>query len=146
MALKEAQKAADKDEVPIGAVLVHNGKVIARAHNLTRTRHDPTAHAEIIVLKKASQVLNNERLLNTTLYVTLEPCVMCAGAIVQARIPMVVFGARETNTGACGSAFEILPNKKLNHRPVVIKDILAEESATLLKNFFKIKRKKIIVL
>jgi len=141
-ALRLAQQAPRHGEVPIGALLVQEGRVIAQNFNRTRTHHDPTAHAEIEVLHKASQRLKNERLLNTTLYVTKEPCVMCAGAIVQARVSTVVFGAPDPKTGACGSAFKILPNKKLNHRPTVIKGVLADECVLLLVNFFKQKRLK----
>jgi tRNA(adenine34) deaminase len=141
-ALVLARKAARAGEVPIGAVLVHEGTVIASSYNLTRTKHDPTAHAEIVVLQRGSKILKNERLLDSVLYVTKEPCVMCAGAIVQARVPTVVFGAPDPKTGACGGAFKILPNKKLNHRPAVIKGVLREECAQLLVDFFKKRRAK----
>ena len=139
-AMAEARKALKKDEVPVGALLTVQGKIVSVGHNLTKTRRDPTAHAEIVVIQKAARKIRNERLLDTTLYVTLEPCAMCAGAIVQARIPMVVFGTKDPRAGACGSAFKLLPSKKLNHRPVVIKGVMADESAQLLKDFFRRKR------
>ena len=139
-ALAIAVKAGDRGEVPIGAVLVKDGKIISRAHNLTRTKKDPTGHAEMVVIRNAIAKLKNERFLGTTLYVTLEPCAMCAGAIVQARIPTVVFGAHDAKAGACGSVFKILPNKKLNHRPTVISGVLAESAVELLKDFFRRRR------
>ncbi len=141
-ALRLARSAAKKGEVPIAALLVKQGKVIAKAHNLTRTNTDPTAHAEIVVIQRAIKALKNERFLDTSLYVTLEPCAMCAGAIVQARIPTVVFGANDLRAGACGSVFRVLPNKKLNHRPLVVKGVGAEESVELLRSFFKKRRMK----
>src|SRR5262249_25062381 len=139
-ALRQARDAAKKGEVPIGAVILQKNRAVARAHNLTRTNHDPTAHAEMIVLKRAAKKIKNERLLNAALYVTLEPCAMCAGAIVQARVPVVVYGAKDPKAGACGSALKILPNKKLNHRPVVVGGVLAGESAALLRSFFRRRR------
>lgn len=139
-ALRLAQKAAERGEVPVGALLVRGQKVIARSHNLTRTRKDPTAHAEVVAIQAAIRKLKNERFLDTILYVTLEPCAMCAGAIVQARIPTVVFGAKDPRAGACGSVFRVLPNKKLNHRPIVVKGVLAEDAAELLREFFKKRR------
>lgn len=142
LSLKEADRAFKKDEVPVGAVLVKEGKVIARAHNLTKTQNDPTAHAEIVLLQKACKKLKNERFQNTVLYVTLEPCAMCAGAIVQARIPLVVYGAKDPKAGACGSVLRVLPNKKLNHRPEVIGGVMASESVEMLRSFFRQKRKK----
>lgn len=142
-ALAMALKAGDRGEVPIGAVLVKDGKILARAHNLTRTKKDPTGHAEMVVIRKAISKLKNERFLDTALYVTLEPCAMCAGAIVQARIPAVVFGAYDAKAGACGSVFRILPNKKLNHQPRVVTGVLAEEAVQLLKDFFKNRRQEI---
>ncbi|OVE76840.1 tRNA-specific adenosine deaminase [bacterium F11] len=141
LALKEAQKAFSKDEVPIGAILVRDGHILAKGHNLTRTRKDPTAHAEMVVIQKAIKKIKNERFLGTTLYVTLEPCAMCAGAIIQARIPIVVFGAKDPKAGACGSVLKVIPNKKLNHRPKVVKGVLGKEAAKLLKDFFRGKRK-----
>jgi tRNA(adenine34) deaminase len=139
-AFKLARAAARQGEVPIGAVLLKGNRVIAQAFNLTRTHHDPTAHAEMIAIHKAAKILENERLLETVLYVTLEPCAMCAGAIVQARIPTVVFGARDPKAGAAGSVFNVLSKKKLNHRPAVIKDVMAAECGQLLRDFFRRKR------
>jgi tRNA(adenine34) deaminase len=139
-ALGLAAEAARRDEVPIGALLVKNGRILARAANQTKKRKDPTAHAEILVLQKAAKILKNERFLETILYVTKEPCAMCAGAIIQARIPLVVFGARDPKMGACGSALGVIPNRKLNHRPAVIKGVLADESIFLLQDFFRRKR------
>ena len=143
LALQDAQKAAEKDEVPVGAILVKGGKVIARAHNLTKTKKDPTSHAEIVLLQKACKKLKNERFENTALYVTLEPCAMCAGAIVQARIPLVVYGAEDPKAGACGSVFRVLPNKKLNHRPKVVGGVMAAEAVEVLRGFFRGKRKRL---
>ncbi len=140
LALVLAKKAAEAGEVPVGAVLTHDGKVIAQAYNLTKTRRDPTTHAEILVLQEGARLLQNERLLETVLYVTKEPCAMCAGAIVQARVPVLVYGASDDKMGACGSVVDVIPNKKLNHRPTVIKGVLAAESARLLKDFFRRKR------
>ena len=139
-ALQEAKAALHVNEVPIGAVLVKDARVLAKSHNLTRTVHDPTVHAEMLVIQKAAKILKNERLLGTVLYVTLEPCAMCAGAIVQARIPTVVFGARDRQAGAAGSVFNVLSKKKLNHRPAVIKDVLGEECGKILKEFFRRRR------
>ena len=139
-ALALAARAGKKGEVPIGAVLVKEGKVIVSGANLTRTDKDPTAHAEIVVLQKAIKIIGNERFLGTSLYVTLEPCAMCAGAIVQARLPLVVYGADDAKAGACGSVLKVIPNWKLNHRPTVIKGIFAEEAASLLKDFFRSRR------
>lgn len=140
-ALMEARKAAKKGEVPVGAVLEINGKAFSHGYNLTRTDCDPTAHAEIVVLRKAGKKLGSERLVGSTLYVTLEPCAMCAGAIVQARVKTVVYGAEDPKAGACGSVFKIIPNQKLNHRPAVIPGVLASQSSKLLKDFFKNRRK-----
>jgi tRNA(adenine34) deaminase len=139
-ALAEARKAYKKNEVPVGAVLVKRNKIVARAHNLTRHRKNPVAHAEILLFGKAAAKLRNERFLDTTLYVTLEPCAMCAGAIVQARIPTVVYGTKDPKAGACGSALKVIPHKKLNHRPQVVAGILGDESSQLLKIFFRARR------
>jgi len=139
-ALAEARKAFKRGEVPIGAVLVRDNKIVARAHNRTRTWKDPTAHAEIVAIQQAVKKIENERFLGTSLYVTLEPCSMCAGAIIQARIPYLIYGARDPKAGACGSALKVLPHRKLNHRPVVIKNIRGDEAAFLLREFFRRKR------
>src|SRR5450432_4637233 len=135
-ALEEARAAAASGEVPIGAVLVHEGKILARAGNRTIRDCDPTAHAEMIVLREAARTLGNHRLANAILYVTLEPCAMCAGAIIQARVPRVLYGADDPKGGAFRSCFAILTNAKLNHRVEVIPGIRAEESTTLLQAFF----------
>lgn len=141
-ALKEAEKAFDSDEVPVGAVIVHEGKIIARAHNQIKLLKDPTAHAEILAITQAASYLANERLINTVMYVTIEPCSMCAGALVLARIKRLVYGAGDPRTGACGSVVNITDNKKLNHRIKVEKGVLEKECAWLLKEFFKKKRIK----
>lgn len=141
-ALKEAQKAFDLDEVPVGAVLVKEQKIIARGHNQTIEKHDPTAHAEICVLREAGIVLNNYRLLDTTLYVTLEPCAMCAMALVHARVKRLVFATEDPRTGACGSVFNLVDHQKLNHRLAVEKNILQVEASHLLTSFFHNKRAK----
>ncbi|MCX8093086.1 MAG: tRNA adenosine(34) deaminase TadA [Candidatus Goldbacteria bacterium] len=141
-ALKEAEKAYKKDEVPVGTVIVYNNKIIARAHNLIKTKKDPTAHAEILAIKKAAKKLNNERLIDTSLYVTLEPCAMCVGAIILARIKNLIFGASDPKTGACGSVFDIINSKKNNHRVNVTSDVLKNKCAEIIKKFFKSKRQK----
>ena len=142
-ALKEAQKAYDKDEVPVGAVIVRNGKIIARAHNLIKSKNDPAGHAEILAIKKAAKVLNNERLNGTILYVNIEPCAMCAGAIILARVKTLVFGTPDKKTGACGSVYRIINNKKNNHQVEVVKNVLKQESAKIITDFFREKRKKL---
>jgi tRNA(adenine34) deaminase len=135
-ALAEARSVAAAGEVPIGAVLVHDGKVLARSGNRTICDNDPTAHAEIIVLREAARLLGNYRLVGTTLYVTIEPCSMCAGAIVQARVPRLVYGADDPKGGAVRSCFEILSNTRLNHQAEVTAGILASEAAAILQSFF----------
>jgi tRNA(adenine34) deaminase len=145
-ALMEARRAARKGEVPIGTVLVKDGKIISRGHNLTRLHKDPTAHAEIVALQKAVKIIANERMAGVSLYVTLEPCAMCAGAIVQARIAELVFGAYDPKAGACGSVLSVIPHAALNHRPVVVKGIEAKKSAQLLQSFFRKRRKEIALL
>jgi tRNA(adenine34) deaminase len=141
LALREAEKAYSKKEVPVGAVLVRDGRIIARAHNCPVSLNDPTAHAEINLLRRAGKKLKNYRLNGTTLYVTVEPCPMCAGAIINARIGTVVYGAEEMKWGAGGSVFQILRNKKLNHRVRIIRGIMEEECKSILQKFFKEKRK-----
>ena len=141
-ALKEAGKAFEADEVPVGAIIAYEGKVIARAHNQIKLLKDPTAHAEILAITQAASYLANERLINTTMYVTIEPCSMCAGALVLARVKRLVYGAGDPRTGACGSVVNITSNKKLNHRIKVEKGMLEKECAWLLKEFFKDKRVK----
>jgi len=139
-ALDGARGAAQRGEVPIGAIIVHDGRIIARAGNRTITDCDPTAHAEIVALRAAAQQLKNYRLLDATLYVTIEPCSMCAGAMIQARIARLVYGADDAKGGAVRSCFSILDHPQLNHRVEVTSGILADESATLLKEFFAPRR------
>lgn len=137
-ALKEALKAEKKGEVPVGAVVVKEGKVISRGHNLRETTHDPTAHAEIIAIKKAAKKLKNWRLTGCTLYVTIEPCPMCASAIVLARIDRVVYGTEDPKAGAVKSLYELLNDKRLNHQvKEVVSGILKEECSKIIKSFFK---------
>ncbi len=141
-ALKEAEKAYKKDEVPVGAVIVQNEKIISRAHNLIKSKKNPAGHAEILAIQKASKKLNSERLIGTSLYVTIEPCAMCAGAIILARVGKLVFGADDPKTGACGSVYKIINNKKNNHKVKVIKGVMQKECAEIIKKFFKRKRQK----
>jgi len=139
-AIKEAKKASKKHEVPVGCVIVKDGKIISRAHNLTIKKNDPTAHAEILAIKKAAQKIGNYRLTNCEMYVTIEPCPMCAGAAVWARIKKIIFGVCDGKSGACGSAVNIANNKKLNHRIKIKSGVLSNECADLMKNFFKERR------
>src|SRR6059058_278006 len=136
LALREAERALEHEDVPIGAVIVRGGEVLAAAHNERELRQDPTAHAEMLALREASQAVGSWRVLDSVLYVTLEPCAMCAGAIVLARIPRVVFGARDPKAGAAGSVFDILGEQRLNWRPDIAGGLLADDSATLLRAFF----------
>jgi tRNA(adenine34) deaminase len=140
LALREAERALEHDDVPIGAVIVHEGEVIAAARNERELRGDPTAHAEVLALREASAHLGTWRLLDTALYVTLEPCAMCAGAIVLGRVPRVVYAAPDPKAGAAGSVLDVLAEPRLNHRPVVDRGLLAEESAELLRSFFASRR------
>ena len=141
-ALKEAKEAFDKDEVPVGAVVVHKGRIIARAHNQIKLLKDPTAHAEMIALTQAANFFKNERLPNTSLYVTIEPCSMCAGALILARAKHIIYGASDPKAGACGSVVNIASNNKFNHRLKVTRGILEEECRQLISEFFKKKRAK----
>ena len=141
-ALQLAEKAASLGEVPVGAVLVKEGEMIAEGWNQPISHHDPTAHAEIMAIRKAARVLQNYRLPDTTLYITIEPCSMCAGAIIHARISRVVFGAFEPRFGAAGSSSNLLQNPQLNHQVELTSGVLAEECALILKQFFKERRKK----
>jgi tRNA(adenine34) deaminase len=141
-ALKEAQQAFSEEEVPIGAVVVHQGKIIARGHNQIERLKDPTAHAEIIAITSATNYLGTKWLNQASLYVTIEPCSMCSGALVLARIESLYFGASDPKAGACGSVINIVNHKKLNHRIKVTKGILQAECSSLLKDFFKKKRKE----
>ena len=136
-ALEEAVKSAGIGEVPIGAVLVHENKIIARSHNHRETWQDPTAHAEMIVIREAAKALGGWRLIDTTLFVTLEPCAMCLGAIILARIPRLVFGARDPKAGACGSVLDFAGDPRLNHRIDVIEGMLADHSQRMLTQFFR---------
>jgi tRNA(adenine34) deaminase len=140
IALAEARASADAGEVPIGALLVHENKIVARSGNRTIRDNDPTAHAEIVVLREAAKALNNYRLANTTLYVTLEPCAMCAGAMIQARVAKLVYGTDDPKGGAVRTCFEVLSHPKLNHRVEVIPGVLPQESAALLQSFFTARR------
>src|SRR6202011_1673499 len=135
-ALDEARAAALAGEVPVGAVLVRNAEVVARSGNRTIRDTDPTAHAEVVVLREAARALGNYRLTATTLYVTIEPCSMCAGAIIQARVPRVVYGCDDPKGGGVRSCFEILSHPRLNHQVEVLPGVLASECATLIQSFF----------
>ena len=139
-AVKEATKAFDADEVPIGAVIVHEQKIIGRASNQVLLLKDPTAHAEILAITQACETLQSEFLKDTTVYVTLEPCPMCVGAMILARIKRLVFGAREAKTGACGSKVHLLADAKWNHHFKIEEGLLEFESSALLQEFFKRKR------
>ena len=141
IALEEAFIAYRLDEIPIGAIIVKNGEVIARAHNSNRAENDATRHAEIVAISMAGRILDNERLLGCDLYVTKEPCVMCAGAIVHSRINTVYIGARDMKYGACGSVLSLCSGKVLNHAPIVKFGICENESVAMLKSFFKEKRR-----
>jgi len=141
-ALKEARKALEKEEVPVGAVVVHKGRIVARGHNQVECLKDPTAHAEMIALTSATNYLKSKWLNDASLYVTIEPCSMCAGAMVLSRIKNLYFGARDPKTGACGSIINIASHKKLNHRIKVKDGILEDECSFLLKEFFRKKRRK----
>ena len=140
LALREAQRAPAHEDVPIGAVLIREGEVLAGAHNERELRADPTAHAEILALRDGARALGSWRLLDCTLYVTLEPCAMCAGAIVLARVPRVVFGATDPKAGAAGSVLDVLSEPRLNHRPEVISGVLAPDCGQLLSGFFAARR------
>jgi len=139
-AIREARKAWDIDEVPVGAVIVHGGRIIGRGHNLRERLNDPTAHAEMIALTAAAEALGTWRLSGATIYVTLEPCPMCAGALVNARIDRLVYGATDPKAGACGTLYEIPSDERLNHRLDVVGGVLAEEGGALLTTYFQQKR------
>jgi tRNA(adenine34) deaminase len=140
VAIDEARAAAVAGEVPIGAILVHDGKILARSGNRTIRDCDPTAHAEIVVIREAARLLSNHRMPGTTLYVTIEPCSMCAGTIIQARIPRIVYGADDPKGGAVRSCFEILTNSALNHQVEVVPGVLAADCASILQSFFAARR------
>ncbi len=141
-ALALARQAGAAGEVPVGAVVVKDGQIIGRGYNQPILRHDPTAHAEVMALRDAAQHLGNYRLTNCELYVTLEPCCMCVGAMMHARIARVVFGAADPKTGACGSVVDLFSEARLNHHAEVCGGLLAEESSLLLKEFFALRRRK----
>ena len=140
LALAQAEAAREENEVPVGAVIVHNGRVIAQAHNQREQLQDPAAHAEMIAITQAAEFLGTWRLENCTLYVTLEPCPMCAGAILQARIPTVVYGAADPKAGAVRSLYRLLEDERLNHTCKVIDGVLAEPCGAILTEFFKAQR------
>lgn len=142
MAIEEANKAGAKGEVPIGAVIVHDGKVIARAHNLREATRNAVTHAELMAIQEACEVLDNWRLENTILYVTLEPCPMCAGAILQSRIPRVVYGARDPKAGCVDSLYRLLNDDRFNHICEVKENVLSDECGGLLTQFFRNLRDK----
>jgi tRNA(adenine34) deaminase len=139
-ALEQARAAGARGEVPVGAVLVANNEIVARAGNRTITDCDPSAHAEVVALRQAAKIVGNYRLLGTTFYVTIEPCAMCAGALIQARVARLVYGADDVKGGAVRSCFSVLDHPRLNHRVEVVSGVLAEESAALLQNFFGTRR------
>ncbi|MYM71924.1 tRNA adenosine(34) deaminase TadA [Duganella sp. FT134W] len=140
LALEQAQQAWDLGEVPVGAVVVKDGEVIAVGCNQPIGKHDPTAHAEIVALRAAAEKLGNYRLPGCELYVTLEPCVMCSGAMMHARLAKVVFGASDPKTGACGSVLNLFEQEQLNHHTDIVGGVMAEECGAMLKNFFAARR------
>lgn len=140
-ALTEARAARDEEEVPVGAIIVRDGKVIASAHNQRETLHDPTAHAEMIAITQAAQALEDWRLEECTLYVTLEPCIMCSGAILQARIPTVIYGASDPKGGGVASLYKLLSDNRLNHRCEIVPGVLAAECGEILTLFFQAQRR-----
>lgn len=139
-ALKQARKAFEKDEVPVGCVIVHEARIIARAHNQIETLKDPTAHAEMIAITQAAAALETKWLKGCSVYVTIEPCLMCAGALILARIDRLIFGVKDPKTGAFGSACDILKSEKLNHRFEVTSDIMAPDCSYIISEFFKKRR------
>jgi tRNA(adenine34) deaminase len=140
LAIREAEAAQAHDDVPIGAVVVRDGEVVGAGHNERELRQDPTAHAEVLALREASRALGSWRLLDCVLYVTLEPCAMCAGAIVLARVPRVVYGCTDPKAGAAGSVLDVLAERRLNHRPDVAGGLLGDACADLLRAFFASRR------
>ena len=140
LAIAEARRALEHDDVPVGAVLVHEGEVVGAGHNERELRQDPSAHAEMIALREGARALGSWRLLDTVLYVTLEPCAMCAGAIVLGRVPRVVYGTTDPKAGAAGSVLDVLAEPRLNHRPAVEGGVLAADCAALLRAFFAARR------
>lgn len=142
LALKEAQKAKEIDEVPIGCVIVKDNKVISKGHNIRETNKDPIGHAEIVAIRKASKKLDSWRLEGCTLYVTIEPCIMCSGAIIQSRIQTLVYGASDPKGGAVESSLKAFEAANINHHPEIIKGVLEDECRQIIKNYFKSKREK----
>lgn len=142
LAIAEARKAEALGEVPIGAVIVRDGQVVGRGYNLRETAKDPLAHAELIAIKEASETMGGWRLIGATLYVTLEPCPMCAGAIVQARVPRIVYGAMDPKAGCAGSLMNLLQEERFNHQVEMIQGVREEECSELLKNFFRSLRER----
>jgi len=142
IALKEAEKARQKDEVPIGCIIVKDNIILARAHNLRETKQDPCGHAEILAIRKASKKLNSWRLEGCDIYITVEPCIMCMGAIIQSRITTVIYGARDYKGGALGSSINVLDAQNINHHPEIISSILEDECSKIVSNYFKTKRNK----
>jgi tRNA(adenine34) deaminase len=140
LALREASRAIEHDDIPVGAIVVKDGEVIGTGHNEREVRADPTAHAEMIALRDAARALGSWRVLDSVLYVTLEPCAMCAGAIVLSRVPRVVFGTTDPKAGAAGSVLDVLAQPDLNHRPEVQSGLLAQECGDLLRTFFASRR------
>jgi tRNA(adenine34) deaminase len=140
LALEQAQQAFAEDEVPVGAVIVHEGRLIGAAHNQRESLHDPTAHAEMIAITQAAEARQSWRLDGCTLYVTLEPCPMCAGAILQARLPTVVYGATDPKAGAVHTLYRLLDDPRLNHRSLAVSGILADECGEILSRFFRKQR------
>jgi len=141
-ALKEAHKAMDHDDIPVGAVIVQGKKIIGRAHNQIELLKDPTAHAEMLAITQAATAMNSERLRETVMYTTLEPCPMCAGALILARVDVVFYATPDPKTGACGSVLDIADDPRLNHQIKVVHGLLADEAQELLQNFFRTLRKK----
>ena len=141
-ALREAQKAYEKGEVPVGAVAVYKNQIIGRGHNQTEQLQDPTAHAEILAITAAANALSSWRLNDVEMFATLEPCTMCAGALVLARVKRIIFGTRDPKFGGCGSVFNIVSEKKLNHQIEITAGVMENEAVTLMKSFFREKREK----
>ena len=141
LALKEASKAKEIDEVPIGAVIVKDNRVIAKGHNLRETKKDPLGHAELVAIKKVAKKLGDWQLVGCDLYVTIEPCIMCSGAIIQSRIARVIYGADDIKGGGFGSSINVLDAKNINHTPEVIKGVMKDECSQIIKEYFKSKRK-----
>lgn len=143
-ALEEAQKAYSLDEVPIGAVIVKNGEIIGKGHNLRESQKDPTLHAEMVAIRQAAAALGGWRLTDCDLYVTIEPCPMCAGAVLQARIRRVVFGARDPKAGCAGSLYNLLEDSRFNHQTKVMEGIMKEQCSQIMKAYFQQKRNKLV--